>query len=73
MSKQAAERALALGEEDFRATLDFFRIVLSKMGSLPGQFVLILISPGFLTFFEEAVAPKSQLLEMVARTNTAIK
>jgi hypothetical protein len=73
MSKQAAERAVAMGEEDFRATPGFFRVVLSKMGSLPGQRVLILISPGFLTFSDEAVALKSQVLEMAASSQRGYK
>jgi VWFA-related protein len=72
MAQQAAQRAVAMGEQDFRATLAFLRTVVSKMGALPGQRVLILVSPGFLTPGTEAMALKSQILDIAAQANLTI-
>ncbi len=70
--EQAAERAVAVGQQTYRTDLAFIRLVMSKMGALPGQRILILISPGFLTPSEEAMALASQVLEMAARDNIII-
>jgi len=42
------------------------------MGALPGQRVLIFISPGFLTPTADAMTLKSQVLDMAARGNVII-
>ena len=70
--EQAAERAVAMGQQTYRTDLGFIRLVMSKMGALPGQRILILISPGFLTPSEDAMALASQVLEMAARDNIVI-
>jgi VWFA-related protein len=72
MVEQAAHRARAMGEETYRTELGFIRLVISKLGALPGERILILISPGFLTPSGEAMALASQVLEMAARDNIII-
>ena len=72
MAQQAAQRAVAMGQQDFRTNLGFLRTVVSKMGALPGQHVLILVSPGFLTPGTEAMALKSQILDIAAQANLTI-
>jgi VWFA-related protein len=72
MVEQAADRAVAMGEQTYRTDLGFIQLVISKMGALPGQHILILISPGFLTPSGEAMALASQVLEMAARNNVII-
>ena len=72
MAQQAARRAVALGEQDYRSTLSFLRLIVSKLGALPGQRVLILISPGFLTSDVEAMTLKSQVLDVAAQSNVTI-
>jgi VWFA-related protein len=72
MAQQAAHRAVAMGEQDFRTTLSFLRTVVSKMGALPGQRVLILVSPGFLTPGTEAMTLKSKILDVAAQANLTI-
>lgn len=47
LTHQAAQRALAMGEQDIRMTLVYLRELARKMANLPGQRTLILISPGF--------------------------
>jgi hypothetical protein len=64
LAQQAAHRAVDMGERDFRSNLKFLRLVVSTLGEVPGQRILIFISPGFLTLSEEAMELKSQLLEI---------
>jgi VWFA-related protein len=72
MVEQAAQRALSMGEETYRTDLGFIRLVISKMGALPGERILVLISPGFLTRSGEAMELASQVLNMAARGNVII-
>ncbi len=72
MAQSAAHQAVVLGEQDTRTNLSFLQTVVSKMGALPGQRVLIFISPGFLTPTADAMTLKSQVLEMAARGNVII-
>jgi len=72
LAQQAAHRAVAMGEHDFRSNLNFLGLVVSKMGALPGQHILIFISPGFLTSSGEAMARKSQLLDIASQANVTI-
>jgi VWFA-related protein len=72
MAQQAAHRALDVGEGDFRSNLDFLRLVINMLGKAPGQRILILISPGFLTFSEEAMKLKAQLSEIASKANVTV-
>jgi VWFA-related protein len=72
MVQQASQRAVAMGEQTYRTDIGFIRLVISKMGALPGQHILILISPGFLTPSPESMLLASQVLEMAARDNVVI-
>jgi VWFA-related protein len=57
---------------DHAKHLKFLRLVISTMTELPGQRILIFISPGFLTFSEEAMELKSQLLQIASQANVTI-
>jgi len=70
--EEAALRALQLGEQDVRVTLNFIRDIVHKMGCRPGQRLLVLISPGFLSISPEATLEKSQVLDMAAQSNVII-
>ena len=72
MARSAANRALAIGDQDVRVTLGFLRDVVRRMGSLPGQRTLILMSPGFLTVVPEAMTDKSRILDLAAQSNITI-
>jgi VWFA-related protein len=72
IARQAAQRAVLLGDQNFRTNLGFLRLVISKMGPLPGQRIMILISPGFLTPTAEAMNLKSEILDMAARGNVVV-
>ena len=72
MVEQAAQRARAMGQENYRAEFGFIRLVISKLGALPGQRILILISPGFLSPTPEAMQLASQVIDLAARNNITI-
>ncbi|MGB7466330.1 MAG: VWA domain-containing protein [Candidatus Acidiferrum sp.] len=72
LAQQAAHRAVDMGQRDFRSNLKFLQLVISTMGEIPGQRILIFISPGFLTISKEAMELKSQLLEMASQANVTI-
>jgi VWFA-related protein len=72
MARQAAQRAVAVGEQDYRANLSFMKTIVSKMAHFPGQRLLILVSPGFLTPTAEALTLQSQVLDAAAQANVVI-
>jgi VWFA-related protein len=70
--RSAAAQTLAIGDRDIGAALGTMREVVRRMGALPGQRTLILISPGFLTLTPEAMNQKSQLIDLAAQSNVTI-
>jgi VWFA-related protein len=73
LARSAAQRAVELGEQNYRSNLYSLRLVLNKLlAPLPGQHVIILVSSGFFTPGPEAMTIKSEILDIAARSNTVI-
>jgi VWFA-related protein len=72
LTQNAATESLQTGDQDVRITLGSIREIVRKMGAMPGQRTLILVSPGFLTMTPEAVAEKSRILDLAAHLNVTI-
>jgi VWFA-related protein len=72
MARSAASQAVTIGDQDVRLTLRVVSEVVQKMGSLPGQRTLILVSPGFLTVTAEAMTLKSKILDVAAQSNVTV-
>ena len=72
MARTSANQALQLGDQGTRVTLKMIEAVVKKMGSLPGQHTLILVSPGFLSNTPEALSDKSEIMDIAAQANTTI-
>ncbi len=72
LAREAAQRASELGDLDVRITLGVLREIIRKMGSMPGQRTLILISPGFLTVNALAKAQASEILDIAAQANVTV-
>jgi len=70
--RSAAAQSLAIGDQDVRVALDLVREMVRRMGALPGQHTLILVSPGFLTVTPDAMTEKSQIMDMAAQSNVTI-
>jgi len=72
MVSSAADKALRLGDRDVLVTLGVLRGYVEKMGSLPGQRTLILLSPGFLTITPPVQTELSRILDLAARLDVTI-
>jgi VWFA-related protein len=72
MVRSFASQSLLNGEHDVWASLRTVGEFVKKMGTLPGQRTLILISPGFFTMTPDALAEKSLVLDTAARANVTI-
>jgi len=72
MARSAATQALNVGEQSTRVALDVIKQVVKKMGTLPGQHSLILVSPGFLSVSTEAMNMKSEIMDVAAQANVTI-
>lgn len=72
MARQSSSQALIFGDHGTRVTLQVIRAVVKKMGTLPGQHLLILVSPGFLSMTPEALTEKSEIMDMAAQANVTI-
>ena len=72
MVRSAASQSLLNGEHDVYASLRAVSEYVNKMSALPGERLLILISPGFFTMTPEALAEKSLLVDTAARANVTI-
>jgi VWFA-related protein len=70
--RTAAEQALEVGDQDARATLTYLRDVIHTMSKLPGRRTLILVSPGFFSGTNDALALQSQILNLAAASNVSI-
>jgi VWFA-related protein len=72
MARNAASKALMLGDQDIRVTLGVLGEVVRTMGTLPGQRTLVFVSPGLPSLTPEAMTEKSQLLNLAAQANVTI-
>ena len=72
MTHEAAQRAVALGEQDMRVSYIYIRETVRKMVNLPGQRTLVLISSGFYSETPQALVFQNQVIEAAARANVTI-
>jgi VWFA-related protein len=72
MMQNAASENLSIGDQDVRQSLGFILDIVRKMGAMPGQRTLVLVSPGFLTVTPEAQLGKSAILDTAAKANVTI-
>ena len=73
IARSGAERAVQLGEQSSLANLGAVRLILARlMAPLPGQHILVLISPGFFAPGSESATLQSEILDLAARSNTVI-
>jgi VWFA-related protein len=66
-----AQQVLAVGEQETHVTLTVFKDVLRRMASMPGQRIVVLVSPGFLT--PTAYQPdKNDIIDHAIKANVVI-
>jgi len=70
MAQAAAQSKLALGDSETRLVLQSLRDVVRRMASAPGQRIVVLVSPGFITpYLEQEVA---DIIDYALRENVIV-
>jgi VWFA-related protein len=72
MVEMAARRTLESGQVDVNSTYAVIGELVSRMGSLPGQRTLILVSPGFIAITPEALTAQANVIDLAAQSNVII-
>lgn len=68
----AASREASLGEQDTRVSLSVLKDVVRRLSAMPGQRMIVLTSPGFLTISPESLEDESSILDRAVRENVVI-
>jgi VWFA-related protein len=72
LAQSAAMHSVIIGQQDVLATCAVIREFVRKMGILPGERILVLVSPGFLPIEQDALVAESQVMDIAARANVNI-
>ncbi len=72
MVESAARRVLMVGEQDVHVTLAAIKEFVRIMSKLPGQRILILVSPGFISIAPEALSLESQIMDLAVQSGVTI-
>jgi VWFA-related protein len=72
LADSAARRALTLDHLDVQATYASMEEFVRRMAALPGQRLLILVSPGFLPVEQDSLSAESQVIDLANRSNVTI-
>jgi VWFA-related protein len=67
-----ANRVMSLGRQDAQLTYTALSAFVRAMANLPGQRIMILVSPGFLPIEQESLTSESRLLDLAAQSNVTI-
>ncbi|HVO58126.1 MAG TPA: VWA domain-containing protein [Dongiaceae bacterium] len=70
--RATAVQELSVGDHDVYTSLYGIREIVERMGELPGERILVLISPGFLTQTPAALSEKSRVLDAAAQAKVTI-
>jgi len=70
MAQSAAQREVTAGDHETRVSLIVMKEVIRRMSAMPGQRMMILASPGFIT--PEQQIEKTEVLDLAIRNNVII-
>jgi hypothetical protein len=70
MARGAASRQISVGDQETRLSLGLLRDIVRRMGSVPGQRVILLVSPGFIT--PQLEQEKTDVMDRAIRANVTI-
>jgi VWFA-related protein len=70
--RSSVRRALMMGNQTSQATLAAIQEFVRRMAALPGQRLLVLVSPGFLTISPEASSGVSRVIDLAAQSGVTI-
>jgi VWFA-related protein len=72
LADSAARQVVMVGHQDVQTTFAVIRTLVHAVAGLPGQAILVLISPGFLSVESDALSFESQIIDLAASTNVII-
>jgi VWFA-related protein len=67
-----ATRVLNLGRQDVHITYANLTAFVHAMANLPGQRMIVLVSPGFVSIEQESIFAESQLMDLAAQSNVTV-
>jgi VWFA-related protein len=70
-ARSAAQNSLHQGEHDSHVSLTVLKDVIRRMAAMPGQRSMILVSPGFLTTFDQT-PEKTEIVDRAIHSNVII-
>jgi VWFA-related protein len=70
-ARAAAMQELGVGQQETQVSLMVIRDLIKRMGGLPGQRIMVLVSPGFITP-DDYVQAKSDVLDKAIKANVTI-
>jgi VWFA-related protein len=70
--RSSVRRALMMGNQSSQATLAAIQEFVRRMAALPGQRLLVLVSPGFLAISPEASSGVSRVIDLAAKSGVTI-
>ncbi|MGA2539663.1 MAG: VWA domain-containing protein [Terracidiphilus sp.] len=71
-AQSTARRILALGNQDVQSTYASIAAFVRSMARLPGERIMILVSPGFLRVDQGSLDAESRLMDLAAQYNVTI-
>lgn len=72
LAEAAARRALDVGRHDVQTALATIAEIVGRMAALPGQRMLLLVSPGFLSIEPDSLAAESRIVDLAAQSNVTV-
>ena len=72
LAESSARQVLNLGRQDIQSTYAAIAEFVHRVSKLPGQRMLVLVSPGFLPIEQEARTAESRILDLAAQSNVTI-
>jgi VWFA-related protein len=72
LAESAAMQVQMVGRQDVQATFTTIRALVRAIAGLPGQGILVLVSPGFLSIESDTLTSESQIIDIAASANVII-
>jgi VWFA-related protein len=72
LADSAAQRLIAIGQLDTQNTYTAIQNYVQRMAKLPGERILILVSPGFLSLDNKGLTMETHIIDLAAQANITI-
>jgi len=72
LAESTAMQVQMVGRQDVQSTFATIRALIRAISGLPGQGILVLVSPGFLSIESDTLTSESQIIDIAASANVII-